>query len=133
MSASGPQSLQHFACHCVTMMGAHCHLCAEDEHLMVPWSHCQHRCEPTEHVGCFCGPESIPEHCHLCSEQHQQLISADYCRMRRMKADPPAGWFNFGTHIDQDVTLEFYGQEFAEDGMPIWERPVHVPVTDEAV
>lgn len=76
------------------------------------------------HDRCFCGPNAAREHCHGCSDRHGQSISADYCRLQQMKASPPAGWFNFGTHIDRDGSLEFWGEEFAEDGLPIWERPI---------
>lgn len=35
----------------------------------------------------------------------------------------PIGWHQFGTHVDQDVRLEF-SEETDEAGMPLWERPV---------
>lgn len=36
---------------------------------------------------------------------------------------PPTGWFDFGTHAYEDVAVEF-SDATAEDGMPLWERPV---------
>lgn len=42
-------------------------------------------------------------------------------------ANPPAGWYTFGTHIDRetgkglDVDLEFWGDDGG--GIPLWERP----------
>ena len=49
----------------------------------------------------------------------------------RLGANPPAGWFAFGSHVESDAALEFYGAEFSHDGMPLWERPVP-PVDVEA-
>lgn len=37
----------------------------------------------------------------------------------------PPGWYAFGTHVDQDVRLEF-SEEAGEDGLPLWERPYPV-------
>lgn len=46
------------------------------------------------------------------------------------RVHPPAGWSVFGTHVDRDGPIEFWGSEFdVETGMPIWERPA---VSDEA-
>jgi hypothetical protein len=36
--------------------------------------------------------------------------------------EPPEGWFAFGTHVDQEIRLEF-SDEAGEDGLPRWERP----------
>lgn len=36
---------------------------------------------------------------------------------------PPAGWFHFGTHVDEPVRLEF-SEETDEALMPLWERPI---------
>lgn len=38
--------------------------------------------------------------------------------------EPPEGWFYFGTHIDQDVKLEFSKAIDEADGIPLYERPV---------
>ena len=48
--------------------------------------------------------------------------------------DPPTGWFTFGHHMDtSDVPgMEFWGNEFSDDGLPIWERPVPAPDADVA-
>ena len=40
-----------------------------------------------------------------------------------LKTSPPPGWFVFGSHVDADTELDFYGEEFTEDGLPLWERP----------
>ncbi|MFC7849343.1 hypothetical protein ACFUTU_12800 [Arthrobacter sp. NPDC057388] len=38
---------------------------------------------------------------------------------------PPAGWSDFGAHVDRrGVRLEF-SAENGEDGMPLWERPIN--------
>lgn len=38
---------------------------------------------------------------------------------------PPAGWSDFGAHMDRPgVRLEF-SAENGEDGMPLWERPIN--------
>lgn len=41
------------------------------------------------------------------------------------QVSPPDGWFTFGSHAGVDFIgrLEFWGEEFSEDGLPIWERP----------
>lgn len=44
-------------------------------------------------------------------------------RVKRIELTPPPGWFMFGTHVDDPTPLEFYGSEFTESGMPMWERP----------
>lgn len=33
---------------------------------------------------------------------------------------PVEGWYLFGTHVDRNVALEFWGIDI--DGMPVWER-----------
>lgn len=38
--------------------------------------------------------------------------------------DPPGGWSVFGTHVYTTSRLEFWGSEWSDDGMPIWERPI---------
>lgn len=44
---------------------------------------------------------------------------------------PPAGWSDFGAHIDQpEVRLEF-SAETGEDGMPLWERPIDIRHNDQ--
>ena len=46
---------------------------------------------------------------------------------------PPAGWSDFGAHIDQpEVRLEF-SAETGEDGMPLWERPIDIRHDDQEV
>lgn len=46
---------------------------------------------------------------------------------------PPAGWSDFGAHIDQpEVRLEF-SVETGEDGMPLWERPIDIRHDDQEV
>lgn len=45
----------------------------------------------------------------------------EYELLQRELATPPAGWFNFGHHIDQPgIQLEFWGDQ---GGIPLWERP----------
>lgn len=44
--------------------------------------------------------------------------------LSNISVHPPPGWFTFGTHIEEDVKLEFYGAQYTEDGLPLWERPV---------
>lgn len=51
----------------------------------------------------------------------------DAADAKSIAANPPAGWFAFGTHVDTPGPLEFYGEEFTEDGLPMWERPVVTP------
>jgi hypothetical protein len=43
---------------------------------------------------------------------------------QRQLAAPAPGWYTFGSHIDSDVELEFWGHD--EEGLPLWERPVDV-------
>ena len=43
--------------------------------------------------------------------------------LKQLEVSPPPGWHVFGTHLDVDTELDFYGEEFTEDGMPLWERP----------
>lgn len=40
----------------------------------------------------------------------------------RAYEQPPTGWHDFGTHVDQDVPLEFSGE--GDDGLPLWERQI---------
>lgn len=49
--------------------------------------------------------------------------------------DPPPGWSTFGAHafMDEVPALEFWGEEYGGDGLPIWERPVPAPDADVAV
>lgn len=51
--------------------------------------------------------------------------------IKRIEASPPDGWFVFGTHVDVPVQLEFYGEQFTEDLMPMWERPRPQEVPDD--
>ena len=46
--------------------------------------------------------------------------------------DPPPGWSTFGAHafMDELPGLEFWGEEYGGDGLPIWERPVPAPDAD---
>lgn len=46
--------------------------------------------------------------------------------------DPPPGWSTFGAHafMDEVPALEFWGEEYGGDGLPIWERPVQAPDAD---
>ena len=48
--------------------------------------------------------------------------------------DPPPGWSTFGAHafMDEVPALEFWGEEYGGDGLPIWERPVPAPDADVA-
>ena len=48
--------------------------------------------------------------------------------------DPPPGWSTFGAHafMDEVPALEFWGEEYGGDGLPIWERPVQAPDADVA-
>ena len=51
-----------------------------------------------------------------CSEEFSKLF-----------VNPPAGWFVFGTHVEKDSApngLEFYGEEYSNDSLPLWERPL---------
>lgn len=46
-----------------------------------------------------------------------------YDHLATQLANPPAGWFTFGTHIDKpNVELRFWGVD--DGGMPIWEQPI---------
>ena len=47
--------------------------------------------------------------------------------------DPPPGWSTFGAHafMDEVPALEFWGEEYGGDGLPIWERPVPAPDADQ--
>ena len=49
--------------------------------------------------------------------------------------DPPPGWSTFGAHafMDEVPALEFWGEEYGGDGLPIWERPVPAPDADVAL
>lgn len=38
--------------------------------------------------------------------------------------DPPEGWFQFGTHLDDPRPLEFSETLSPGDLLPMWERPV---------
>lgn len=42
--------------------------------------------------------------------------------LTRQLMSPAPGWYTFGSHIDSDVELEFWGYD--ERGLPLWERPV---------
>lgn len=46
----------------------------------------------------------------------------EYEALQRQVANPPAGWFTFGHHVDdpEDRQLEFWGDQH---GIPLWERP----------
>ena len=48
--------------------------------------------------------------------------------------DPPPGWSTFGAHafMSEVPALEFWGEEYGGDGLPIWERPVPAPDADVA-
>ena len=48
--------------------------------------------------------------------------------------DPPPGWSTFGAHafMDEAPALEFWGEEYGGDGLPIWERPVPARDADVA-
>jgi len=35
----------------------------------------------------------------------------------------PGGWFPFGTHVNYSGPVEFYGECYSDDGLPLWERP----------
>lgn len=37
--------------------------------------------------------------------------------------EPPQGWYTFGTHVQDDVLIEF-SAEVGEDLLPLWERPL---------
>lgn len=57
------------------------------------------------------------------AEQRAAAYQESYEDLSRALANPPAGWFPFGHHVDRpDVTrLEWWGT--GADGMPLWERP----------
>lgn len=42
------------------------------------------------------------------------------------QTDPPPGWYQFGTHVDNPAPLEFWGEQYSTDGLPIWERPAPI-------
>jgi hypothetical protein len=44
-----------------------------------------------------------------------------FAQLRHETFKPPPGWFIFGTHLDYEGPLEFWGTDV--DGLPIWERP----------
>lgn len=46
---------------------------------------------------------------------------------RGFETSPPEGWDVFGAHVDplaEGESLEFYGETWTEDGLPLWERVV---------
>lgn len=51
-------------------------------------------------------------------------------RLNVQFASPPPGWFTFGTHVDSDVKLEFWGDDA---GVPIWERPAKTTFTSDTI
>jgi len=65
------------------------------------------------------------------AEKHNEDLRAAYRSAREetvvQLASPPDGWSVFGTHVDQDVELEFWGDD---GGVPIWERPRAAAGTD---
>ena len=38
------------------------------------------------------------------------------------RTDPPPGWHIFGTYVDEPGPIEFWGERYSPDGLPIWER-----------
>lgn len=54
----------------------------------------------------------------------RQLLGykVEYETIMRTLATPPTGWFTTGTHVGQDVELEFWGYH---GDTPIWERPTN--------
>lgn len=77
------------------------------------------------------GVQSVSE--HLQSKVDEQMVRAvraeasgdaykhDSEHLRQQLASPPPGWSTFGSHVDSDVPLQFWGESPAGD--PIWERP----------
>lgn len=59
-------------------------------------------------------------------ELHHFEVEQENARLTSALLDPPAGWYLFGAHVGQDVDLEFWGEQYSEDGMPMWERPIPV-------
>lgn len=45
-------------------------------------------------------------------------------RAETIYSEPPEGWFNFGTHVDQKIPLEFSKAIDEADGLPLYERPL---------
>lgn len=47
---------------------------------------------------------------------------------KAFETNPPSGWSVFGTHTEASLPLgeylEFYGEAWTEDGLPLWERVV---------
>lgn len=57
----------------------------------------------------------------VAKEKPEALVEM-YMHLRKELHQPPEGWFVFGSHVDQIVQLDFWGQD--EDGLPLWERPI---------
>ncbi len=89
------------------------------------------------HPNCYQSTGEIPDDlpddlcdCRILHALQNPLIGPDgFTRLAGNRVIPPAqfpvpdGWHAFGTHIDQDVRLEFSTEE-GEDGLPLWERPI---------
>ncbi|MFF1880241.1 hypothetical protein ACFVVC_02065 [Pseudarthrobacter sp. NPDC058196] len=46
---------------------------------------------------------------------------------------PPAGWHDFGTHVDQPGVRLAFSTGTGEDAMPLWERPIDIHRNDQEV
>ena len=71
----------------------------------------------------------------LATEAAQRLAAAGLLApaCATWHTDPPTGWSTFGAHafMDEVPALEFWGEEYGGDGLPIWERPVPAPDADQ--
>lgn len=36
---------------------------------------------------------------------------------------PPEPWTTFGAHVDDDIPLVFWGEDWDYEELPLWERP----------
>lgn len=56
--------------------------------------------------------------CHPTAADRRYLLGL----IDRLTPPPGDGWHPFGTHVDCQVLLEFFGMD--EGGLPVWERVV---------
>lgn len=71
-------------------------------------------------------------HLALAELLHRQASAVPVEVDPQWKTTPPHGWRTFGSHLERPGQLEFWGEEFSNDGLPLWERPVEVDPRDVA-